>query len=203
MDNKENSQSPEFGVLKGEEKLLLEHNYDGIQELDHMLPRWWVWMFYGTVIFSAWYIGYYMSGVGPNQQQELAHEMARIQEKKTTAGDQNPGELAGDDVWLVAVQDSAKVEAGQAVYMNRCMPCHGDKGQGLIGPNLADAYWIHGQGKISDIALNVMKGVPEKGMPPWEAILTPDEMKNVVAFVYTLKGTNPSGAKEPQGEKVE
>lgn len=202
MSNNSNNDTNQTGVLKGEEKLLLSHNYDGIQELDHMLPRWWVWIFFATVIFSVGYVGYYMTGVGPSSREELAADLSKLAEKKSSSNPGTPGENT-EDAWLVALQDPQKIESGKAVYAARCMPCHADKGQGLIGPNLTDNHWVHGAGKITDIAQVIIKGVPEKGMPPWEMILTPEEMKNLVAFVFTLKGTNVQGGKAPEGNPVE
>ena len=187
-------------VLKGEEALLLDHDYDGIHELDHVLPRWWVWIFIGTAIFAAWYAGYYMSGHGPSPREELAASLAKIEAMKPAPAP--PGE--GDEAALLAaLKDPAKQKHGLEVYMGKCVACHGDKGQGLIGPNLTDDYWIHGVGTAKDIAKVIAEGIPEKGMPPWGPILTPDELRDTVAFIRSLHASKPAGAKPPQGEMHE
>lgn len=182
------------GVLKGEEQLLLDHNYDGIQELDHVLPRWWLWIFYSTIVFSAFYVGYYMAGQGPNQSQELAADLKDLNALRPPApgGDQQA-------LLLAAFKDPARLRNGQEVYASKCLACHGDQGQGIVGPNLTDDHWLHGGGTLADVAQVVANGVLDKGMPPWASVLTPDELHNVVAYVHSLHGTNPVVAKEPQG----
>jgi cytochrome c oxidase cbb3-type subunit III len=190
----------ETGVLKGEEALLLDHDYDGIQELDHPLPRWWLGILYSSIIFAAWYTGYYMSGRGPTPQQELAVALAKIEAMKPAASSSGGNDAAA---LLAATKDPAKVKHGSEVFIAKCFACHGDKGQGVVGPNLTDDYWIHGQGTIVEIAEVVTQGIADKGMPPWGPLLTPDEIRDVVAFVRTLHGTNPANPKAPQGEKQE
>jgi cytochrome c oxidase cbb3-type subunit 3 len=97
------------------------------------------------------------------------------------------------------VKDSAKVKAGKDLFQVRCVACHGASGQGLIGPNLTDEYWLHG-GKLTDISNTITNGVSDKGMPPWGPVMTADQIHSVVAFIRSIRGTNPSGAKAPQGE---
>lgn len=199
--NKPNDSKPNItkvDVLKGEEGLLLEHSYDGIHELDHVLPSWWVWIFIGSIIFSVWYAGYYMTGLGPSPHEELKTALATIEAMK-------PDRLAApseeDEANLIAaLKDPEKQKKGSEVYMGKCMACHGDKGQGLIGPDLTDDYWIHGTGTAKEIAKSISEGVPDKGMPPWGPILTPGELIETVAFIRSIHGTNPAGAKPPQGE---
>ncbi len=189
-------------VLSGEEKLLLDHDYDGIKELDHVLPRWWLGIFWATIIFSAWYVGYYMSGYGPTPKQELEIALAQIEVNKTKAASSSQG---GNEeaVLLAAFKNPEKLKHGNEVYAGKCLACHGDKGQGVVGPNLTDDFWIHGKGTLKDVAKVVADGIPDKGMPPWAQLLTPDELIDVVAFVHSLHGTNPPGAKSAQGEKQE
>ena len=197
MNKPSDTGTPKVEVLKGEEGLLLDHDYDGIHELDHMLPRWWVWIFVGTVIFAVWYVGYYMSGHGPSPREELEASLAKIDAMKPAAAPSSGGDEAA---LLAALTDPAKRKSGQEVYMGKCLACHGDKGQGLIGPNLTDDYWIHGAGTPQDIAKVISEGVADKGMPPWGPILTPDELRDAVAFIHSIHGSNPAGAKPPQGE---
>lgn len=195
----DNKKSDKVEVFEDEKDLLLDHDYDGIQELDHPLPRWWLATFYITIVFSVFYVGYYMTGIGPTLGEELAVALAEIEAKRPAA----PEGGIGDDIIQASLADPNKLKNGEGVYIGKCAACHGDKGQGLIGPNLTDTYWMHGKGTSQDIAKAIADGIPEKGMPPWGAILTPDELVNVTAFIHSIKGTNPPGAKEPQGEAYE
>ena len=183
-----------------EKSLLLDHNYDGIQELDHPLPRWWIWLFYLTIIFSVFYMVYYIPSWGPTLRQELAADMKQISEARAQ-NEPPPDQGPSEDSLLALAADPAKVENGKAAFVGKCAACHGDQGQGGIGPNLVDDYWIHGTGKLTDIATVVSQGVADKGMPPWGAVLTPEELGNVVAFIRSIRGTNPPNAKEPQGQQ--
>lgn len=194
------SKDSKVDVFKSEEGLLLDHNYDGIKELDHMLPRWWVWLLYATIIFAAWYSGYYMSGMGPTPQQELEVELKRIEALRPPPA---PTGDSGAAALLAAVGDPEKIKNGKAVYDGKCVACHGDAGQGLIGPNLTDDFWIHGKGDLPSIAKVIAEGVAEKGMPPWGPVLTADETRDVVVFIHSIHGTNPPGAKTAQGEKYD
>lgn len=168
---------------------LTEHSYDGIQELDNPLPRWWVYLFYATIVFAIGYFTYYGFGIGPNLQEELASNM---QVKK-------PGEAQLLD-YDALEKDVAKQAAGKLIYAAKCASCHAPDGGGLIGPNLTDAHWIHGQGKLADIILVVQKGVPEKGMLSWESLLSPADLTAVAVYVRHLSGTTPATPKAPEGK---
>ncbi len=189
----------ETQVLNDEKAILLDHEYDGIRELDHPLPEWWLWLFYLTIAFSIFYSAYYMTGWGPTLREELEVSMKEIEATKP----QTPqsGEGTTEESLLALVSQADKVGQGRAAYVGKCAACHGDKGQGVIGPNLTDEFWIHGTGKLTDIAGTIRVGVPAKGMPPWEQIMTKDEIHYVTAFIRTLRGTQPPGAKEPQGTR--
>jgi cytochrome c oxidase cbb3-type subunit 3 len=99
------------------------------------------------------------------------------------------------------VNDGSAIATGKATYATNCASCHGPAGGGIIGPNLTDDYWIHG-GSLAEIRTVVADGVLDKGMPPWNKLLKPDQVNAVVAYISTLRGTNPAGAKPPQGELV-
>lgn len=172
------------------------HDYDGIQELDNPLPMWWLWTFFGTIIFAFIYYIHYEFRAGPNLDEELAADMAAIEQVKTTAAAEAP---KADFATILG--DPNKIQAGAAVFTGKCASCHGDKGQGLVGPNLTDKSWIHGA-KPEEMLAVINKGVLDKGMPPWEGVLKADEIENVIAFIHSLKGTNPAGAKPPQGTEV-
>lgn len=177
--------------------LLLDHDYDGIQELDHPLPSWWLNLFYITMVFAVLYAGYYMLGPGKTTWQELAEQMKDIEVAQAKAP---KPEGQGDAVYAAAIGDPHMIHEGSEVFARKCLACHGDKGQGLIGPNLTDDYWIHGKGSPADIAKVVIEGVADKGMPPWASILKSNEIVEVVAYIKSIRGSNPAGAKEAQGE---
>jgi cytochrome c oxidase cbb3-type subunit 3 len=184
--------------MSDDRDLLLDHNYDGIQELDHPLPRWWLGIFYITIVFGVFYASYYMLGSGPSEETELHADLKVIKANMPVAAT-----AGGDEVFALILKDPEKLKLGAAVFAGKCVPCHGEKGQGVIGPNLTDDYWIHGTGKAREIAAVIAAGVPEKGMPSWGPMLTQEELNNVAAYVRSLRGTNPKNAKEPQGEKYD
>lgn len=182
------------------------HDYDGIQEFDNPLPMWWLWSFFGTIIFAFLYFIHYQLGAGPNLDQELQADLAAI--KATAASDQAAGSAGGgaaapapEDLNAV-MNDPARIAAGKTIFAGKCASCHGNEAQGLIGPNLTDKFWIHGTGKPEEIVQTVTKGVLDKGMPPWEAQLKTTEIHSVVAFIRSIKGSNPPNPKPPQGNEV-
>lgn len=179
-----------------EKDRLLEHSYDGIQEYDNPMPRWWVTMFWATIIFIPIYLlNIGGMGVGPGRLVDYERDMAAFKAA-------HPDEKAPDPAALMAaVADPEEVREGKVVFDKNCIACHGADGGGVIGPNLTDAYWLHG-GKIEEIGATVVAGVPAKGMPTWGKILQPKEVEEVVAYVWTLRGTTPAKAKAPEGQLV-
>ena len=193
----ENNQEPTAGdTPKGDAEMLMDHEYDGIQEYDNPLPRWWVWIFWGSVIWAAGYfVVYHVTKSAPGVHAEYQAELA-------AAGALAPKTVAATPESLEkAMSDAATVESGKAVFALRCAACHADKGQGLVGPNLTDKHWVHGEGKLTDIHKLVAEGVAAKGMPAWEKQLTPTELVQVVAYVGTLRGKMEAG-KAPEGKEV-
>ncbi len=179
---------------------MLDHEYDGIRELDNHLPPWWLWLFYGSIAFSVIYLFiYHVIGVAPLMEQEYEQEMAMAAEQ--LAERQLVASASIDETNVVFQSDQANIENGQNLYIQMCAVCHKPDGGGSVGPNLTDEYWLHG-GTINDIFKTIKYGVPEKGMISWEAQLKPDQMQDLSSFILTLQGTNPPNAKEPQGEKV-
>lgn len=177
----------------------LDHDYDGIKEFDNPLPGWWLLTFYGAVVFAALYIAYYHFGPGPGPLEQLARDREAMQK----ASQQAPSAAGDDDaLFAAALASKEKLAAGAKVFQDRCVSCHAAGGAGSIGPNLTDKFWIHGDGSMPAIAKVVREGVLDKGMPPWGTMLKPEEVIDVVAFVKSLKGTNPPGAKAPQGNEV-
>lgn len=193
------------------DEILGHDDYDGIQEYDNPLPRWWLWLFYGSVIFSAIYIPYYLFGFGPNSAEMYEQEMAAYrqqsgqQQEQTAAQAPRAGappqaEAGIGEVDASIVNDEQAVAAGKQIFTQNCSPCHGQQGQGGIGPNLTDNYWLHGN-TYKDIVTVVTDGVPDKGMIAWKSTLNPEKIRQVAAFVYTLPETDPPDQKEPQGQE--
>lgn len=178
---------------------LLDHNYDGIMELDNDLPPWWLYMFYGTIIASVIYVVAFF-GLGKfNQFEEMSEEyaVAEVQIAKFKAAN-GPGI---DETSVVLAADAAKIEDGKAIYTKNCVACHAANGGGGVGPNFTDDAWIYGS-SINDVFKIIKYGVPEKGMIPWESQLNPEQMQNVASFILTeFKGKNVEGGKAPQGDK--
>jgi cytochrome c oxidase cbb3-type subunit 3 len=186
---------------KPDEVKVLPHEYDGIRELDNNLPSWWLASFYLTILFAPLYIGWYHYGPGLSLREEMDRDVAALHEQAAAARGAEPSGPS-EEALLAIFNDPAQRAAGQAKFESTCASCHGAHGEGGIGPNLTDNYWLHGKGSLSDLVAIVGEGVPEKGMPPWKGLLKPDELKAVVAYVKSLHGSKPAGAKAPQGEEV-
>ncbi len=172
--------------------------YDGIVENDNPMPRWWLATFYLTIAFGAvYYVAVQFMGK-MNLADEYATEMAEYQ-KKAPSTALSPAEAEAIEK-LVA--DARAITKGRAVFIARCALCHADDGGGNIGPNLTDNFWIHGQGKAGDMVPVILNGVDGLGMPPWKLILSQDEVREVTAFILTLRGVKPAKPKAPQGNEV-
>jgi cytochrome c oxidase cbb3-type subunit 3 len=188
--------------IEQEKDILLDHNYDGIRELDNHLPPWWVYLFYGTIAFAIIYMfNYHVLNISPLSIQEYDQSMqaAAIQVaeyKKTQANNIDETNVA------FVKDDKAAIEAGKALFVEHCVVCHGQNLEGGTGPNLIDTYWIHG-GDVVSVFKTIKYGVAQKGMISWEKKLKPDEMQNVSSYILTLQGTRPINAKEAQGDEYE
>ncbi len=187
--------------LEKEADVLLDHDYDGIRELDNALPPWWKWGFYITLIVGAFYLlRFHVWKTGPTPLEEYSREMqiAEVQLEKYRKN-------LKDDIneTNVTMADAAGIEAGKKIFLGICNTCHGNNGEGnVVGPNLTDQYWLHG-GTINDVFRTISNGVPEKGMQSWSRTYTPAEIRNLTSFVLSLQGSNPPNAKAPQGELFE
>ena len=185
-------------AIEKEEDILLDHNYDGIKELDNSLPPWWVGGFYVTIIFAGVYLfHYHISKTGKLMEAEYNEQM-EDGAKDVAAFKKSAPDLIDEDK-LVALTDAAALEEGKAIYTENCQACHGRLGEGGMGPNLTDEYWLH-KGGIKDIYRSVKLGWPEKGMKAWEQDLGAKKIHKVASYIMTLKGTNPPKAKEAQGD---
>ncbi len=186
MTNPDQNTEPKEAPID-EDLLMGDHEYDGIQEYDNPLPRWWTLIFWGTFIFSIGYILYYHTSDDRGVLAAYAAEASAAQANAPPIAEVTEEALAA------VVADSAAVAAGKEVYTARCAACHGDKAEGKIGPNLTDHHWIHGKGTLKDLYQSVAVGVPAKGMPAWAKQLSPKEMQDVVGYVGSVKGTMVSG----------
>lgn len=182
---------------------LLDHNYDGIQEYDNPMPRWWVGLFWATIVFSVIYYLNVIPGVGtgPGRIANYEREMKIAGEKAAALEAARPKlELTDSAIWGLTRNDGA-LAAGKATFASTCSPCHRPDGGGNIGPNLTDDYWLHGN-RPMEIVHTITTGVPDKGMPTWGSTLSPEQIADVAAYVMTLHGTRPPQPKSPQGEKL-
>lgn len=183
--------------MSTEKERLLDHEYDGIREYDNPTPRWWTWIFWGSVAFSLvywWNPATLFRGPGRIAEYQLA--MAAAEQRF-------PKQLPVDEAALTAlVSDAAALALGKSTFATACAACHRLDGGGQIGPNLTDEYWLHG-GRITDIYRTIATGVLEKGMPPWEKTLKPEQVRAVTAYVVSLYDSHPPNAKEHQGTKFE
>lgn len=186
---------------KHDNEKLLDHEYDGIKELDNPLPGWWLTTFYGAIVFAVLYLGYYhFGGPGKDSHETLAMDLSEIKAQQDASAKNAP---APDENSLQAVlADSAKLASGKTIFAEKCAVCHAADGGGMIGPNLTDKFWIHGDGSLPAILQVVAEGVSDKGMPPWKTLLKQDEIVTVVAYAKTLQGTKPAKPKEPQGNEI-
>lgn len=187
--------------IEQEADVMLDHDYDGIRELDNRLPPWWVWGFYATIAFAVVYlVHYHISGTGKLQLAEYNEEIRIAEQEKEKRMKSDAGFVTEANV--LALTDASALNEGMSLYQKNCVACHGNAGQGGVGPNLTDVFWIHGGG-IKNIFKVIQDGVPAKGMISWKSQLSPKQIQAVSSYILTLEGTNPPEAKEAQGEKWE
>ena len=184
--------------IEKEGELLLDHDYDGIKELDNNLPSWWVYLFYGTIIFAAVYLVKFEILSGDNQEMELKKELAQakidVAAYKLTAPD------LMDEKTVTLTIEPADLASGKTIFDNNCAACHRTDAGGQVGPNLTDENWILGGG-IKEIFHTISNGGRDgKGMIAWKASLKPKEIQQVASYIISLKGSNPPDPKAPEGE---
>ncbi|MFM2017366.1 MAG: hypothetical protein RL007_1022 [Bacteroidota bacterium] len=189
------AQAPEV-----EAALLMDHDYDGIQELDNNLPPWWKYGFYLTIFVGiAYLINYHVLHTGKTQAQEYDQEV--VDAEKRIAEYKKANANLVDENNVVALTDAAALSNGNTVFKANCAMCHGDAGEGKegLGPNLTDDYWIH-KGGVVNVFKSIKYGWTEKGMKSWEQDLKPLEIQQVTSYILSIRGTNPANAKAPEGE---
>ena len=185
--------------IEMEKKLVMDHSYDGIQELDNPTPPWFMFLFYSTILFAVVYgFIYHVIGDGKVMANEYVAQVKEAEIVREAYLKKFANSINETNVTLVT--NKANLAEGKTVYDNNCVACHGTKGEGKVGPNFTDEYWIHGSG-IKNLFRIVTEGVPEKGMISWKKQLNPLQIQNVSSYIISLKGTNPPNPKAPQGVK--
>jgi cytochrome c oxidase cbb3-type subunit 3 len=186
--------------VEKEHDILLDHDYDGIRELDNDLPPWWKYGFYLTVFVAVIYlINYHIAGTGDLQGVEydkaVAQAKIEIEEYMKTAAN-------NVDETTIKQLEGADLTSGKDLFIASCAACHGKEGQGGVGPNLTDKYWLHG-GSLPDVFKSIKYGWVDKGMKSWKEDLSPVQIAQISSFIKTITGTNPAGAKVAQGDLFE
>ena len=184
--------------IEREEDIMLEHDYDGIKELDNVLPPWWVYLFYGTIIFSVIYLVRFHVVGDYTQTEEFNKEIELAELEKSKLPKDPADEVSYETV--VAVTDAASLAKGKEIFTNACAACHKADGGGLVGPNLTDKHWINGGG-IKNIFKIISEGSKNNpSMVAWKSNLSSKDIQSVSSYILTLAGTNPPDAKAAEGE---
>lgn len=198
-NNYELPKNQELEVFEDEKEKLKNYEFDGIRELNNPAPPWLMGLFYISIVFSAFYLViYHVTKAWPLQDQEYLNEIAKAEKKKLKAGfsEVKPSTI-------IAYTDAASLAEGKEYFTKfTCATCHGQHGEGLIGPNLTDEYWIHGN-KPENLVEIITNGNISKGMTPFKNQMTQEQIIKTVSYILSLKGSNPPNAKAPQGEKYE
>jgi cytochrome c oxidase cbb3-type subunit III len=176
---------------------VFDHDYDGIQEYDNRLPNWWLWILWTSIIFAfGYWLVFHTFGVA-----KLPRAQYEVEMQKAAAAQLAKGGTLDDAALELMATLPDRVAEGKTIFTTYCIACHSARGEGLVGPNLTDNYWIHG-GKPMDLYNTVTNGVLSKGMAAWGRQLGPKRVESVVSYVLTLRGTNVPG-KAPEGELVQ
>ena len=184
--------------IENEDEIILDHNYDGIKELDNNLPPWWLYGFYASIIFAGIYLARYHVFDGATQEQEYLAEVAEAKAAVEAYKENAKGLIDANTVELLTGTED--INAGKAIFSGNCAACHKIDGGGGIGPNLTDSYWILGGG-IKNVFNTISEGGRAgKGMVSWKTDLKPEEMAQVASYVLSLHSTTPLDPKEPEGE---
>jgi cytochrome c oxidase cbb3-type subunit 3 len=184
--------------IEREEDIMLEHDYDGIKELDNVLPPWWVYLFYGTIIFALVYLVRFHVMNEYDQEQEFKNEVALAELEKSKMPKDAAEEVSYETV--VVLTDATSLAKGKEIFTNACAACHKADGGGLVGPNLTDKHWINGGG-IKNVFKLISEGSKNNpSMVAWKANLSSKDIQSVASYVLSLQGSNPPGGKPAEGE---
>jgi cytochrome c oxidase cbb3-type subunit 3 len=174
---------------------LTGHNYDGIEEYDNPMPGWWVTVFWTSFYFAICYVLWFHVFMKGSIAEEYATDLRISREE---AAKRELGTEVNEESLEKLVKNGAILADARALFSKRCVQCHGQNGEGLIGPNLTDDYWLHGAGTLTDIHRTITQGVPSKGMPEWGKQLAPIEIAKLAAYVGSIRGKHLPG-KPPEG----
>ncbi len=184
-------------AVEKEQDIMLEHEYDGIRELDNSLPPWWKYGFIITIIVAGIYLmHFHVLGTGKNPTQEYEAELAQAKIEMDAYAALSKDKIDENNIQM---SDAAGIAEGNEIYQQMCWACHGKLGEGGAGPNLTDKNWIH-QGSLNAIYASIKHGYPEKGMQAWEKQYSPKQINNLVSYIKTLQGTNPPNPKPAEGD---
>lgn len=185
-------------AIENEADIMFDHEYDGIRELDNNLPPWWKYGFYLTIVVSIIYLFvYHVSKTADLQDVEYKKEMAKAAKELEEFRKNSANSV--DENTVVYLTDASELASGKQMFLDNCAACHGKLGEGTVGPNLTDEYWLHG-GSINNIFKSIKYGIVDKGMKSWQEDFSPAQMAQISSYVKSLKGTNPANPKEKQGD---
>lgn len=183
--------------VEREADVMLDHDYDGIRELDNALPPWWKYGFYITIAVAVIYLfNFHVLGYGKNPDEEYVAEMEKARIDKEIFESKNKDKVDENNVMMA---DAAGIRQGEVLFEANCVACHLKGGGGSVGPNLTDDYWIH-KGSLNDIYKTIKNGYPDKGMQSWTNKFNPKEISLLASYIKSIRGTNPPNAKLPQGD---
>jgi len=184
--------------IEKEKDIMLDHDYDGIHELDNSLPPWWKYGFYLTIVFACIYLyRFHVSGTGPSSHDEYVAEMKQAEEDKAAYLAKTAGNI--DENNVTPLTAAADIAAGQQIFQSTCFACHAKDGGGGVGPNLTDDYWLHG-GSLKDVFKSIKYGWQDKGMKSWKDDFSPKQIAQLASYVKSLHGTRPAAPKDKQGD---
>lgn len=202
--HEETTQSSFTRVLTGavpieeEDKIDLGHDYDGIRELDNPMPPWWLAGFFVSIVFAVIYMFHYHI-LGTGDLQEAAYEKNMAEAQQEIMEYRKKMAMNVDETNVTLMVDNNELNKGKALFINNCVVCHTETGQGDIGPNLTDDYWLYG-GDIKDVFKVIKYGAPN-GMPSHEAKMNPIQLQQISSYVLSLDPVSQAdGGKEPQGD---
>ena len=184
-------------AIEHEKDILMDHDYDGIKELDNNLPPWWKYGFYLTIVIAICYLTYFHLLGG--DLQIARYEKSLVEAKAAQEAYQKEHGDIINDANVKLITDKVQLAEAEKIFKASCSPCHGMDAHGVVGPNLTDDYWIHG-GSIKNVFKTITNGYPEKGMKSWKTDFSALQINQLASYVKSLRGTNPPNPKEKQGD---
>jgi len=179
--------------IESEAEVMTDHEYDGIRELDNVLPPWWVWLFYLSIVFAVVYFGYYEIYITTDMSVDEYQAEMLIAEVQAAAIGVNVNNV-------VIMEDESNLANGQKVFESNCASCHLNDGGGSIGPNLTDNYWKNG-GSVQEVFTTIENGITGTAMVSWKALISPNDRQDVTSYILVnLVGSTPAAGKDPEGE---